>query len=282
MPARHLSLLNGLWRDGVRHDRASLRPLTGADELGLAEAEIWPAMRTTAVLSATLRAIGAITPVASADVRQLSIGDRERLLLALCALSFGPLLDAVVNCPHCAEVIEVPLDLDTVLAAQSASAPVPGPEPEHTVALGPLTLRFRLPSGADHEHAAPIAAADPDRGAAALRDACVVAVTDCDAGEGSRAAVPDALEAMLEDALRRLDPGAEMILALDCPACAERVSCILDAAALLAGRLGPPGNILVEVDRLARAYHWSEAAILALPTARRQRYLALLARAQAA
>jgi hypothetical protein len=36
------------------------------------------------------------------------------------------------------------------------------------------------------------------------------------------------------------------------------------------------GGLLLEIDQLARAYHWSEADILAIPAARRRRYLALI------
>lgn len=274
---RRVSLLNGLWQDGVCHDRAVLRSLTGADEIALAEAEVLPAAQATTLLSTTVQAIGAIAPVTGAHVRHLTIGDRERLLLALYAQSFGPQADVILRCPDCAETIELPLDLEAMLEASA----IPPRAPEHSITVGPLTLRFRVPNGADHERAARIAATDPDRGAAALRAACVIAVTGVNAGETAPEEMPDRLQAALEDALRRLDPDAETILAVDCPACGERASGTLDAVSLLAGQLGPSGGILIDVDHLARAYHWSEAAILGLPTARRHRYLALVARAEA-
>ncbi len=268
---RRILLANGLWRDGAHHDRAVVRPMTGADEILWAEAEPWPAMQATALLAATVEAIGAIAPVPRAHVLSLSIGDRERLLLALYALSFGSRPDAVVDCGACGQTIELPLDLDAMLEAPVATARAP----EHSIRAGSLLLRYRAPDGADHERAARLAATGPDRAAAALRNACVIAI------DGGAAGV-EKLDAVLEDALRRLDPAAETIVAANCPSCGAGVRGALDALALIAGRLGQPGGVLVDVDRLARAYHWSEAAILALPTARRQRYLALLDRAEAA
>jgi hypothetical protein len=270
-------LTNGLWQDGDCHTKAALRPLAGADEILLAEAEPLPVVQVTVLLAATVQAIGPIAPITSEHIRQLTIGDREKLLLTLYARCFGALVDAVLCCPDCSETVELPLDLDAVLEA-SAGASCP---PEHSLMAGAATLRFRVPNGADHERAARIAATDPDGGAAALRAACVIAMTDGDGQEIGADRIPDEVQAALEEALRRLDPGAETTIAAHCPGCGARVSGTLDALTLLAGQLGPTGAILGDVDRIARAYHWSEAAILALPTARRRRYLALLARAEA-
>jgi hypothetical protein len=210
-------------------------------------------------------------------MRDLTIGDRERLLLGLYGLSFGPLVDTILNCPNCAEIVELSLDLDFVLTRSAGSSHAS----EHSLTIGPLTLRFRLPTGADHERAAQIALTDPGRAADTLRAACVISLTDGTV-EISAERMPDALEAALEEALRRLDPAAEIAIAADCPACGATVGGTLDALSVLTSQLGPPGAVLGDVDRIARAYHWSEAAILALPTARRRRYLALLDRAAAA
>jgi hypothetical protein len=279
MPGESRVLLtNGLWQEGVCHNDALLRPLTGADEIQLAEAAPLPALQVTVLLVATVQAIGPIAPVDNDHIRQLTIGDRERLLQALYTRSFDPHPDAVLCCPACAETIELPLDLDALLE-ESAGSPCP---PEHSLRAGAATLRFRVPNGADHERAARIATTDPDAGAAALRAACVITLTNDDGQQVAADRMPEEAQAALEEALRRLDPGAETTIAADCPECGTRVSGTLDALTLLTGQLGPPGSILGDVDRIARAYHWSEAAILALPTARRRRYLALLDRPVAA
>ena len=270
-------LTNGLWRDGVCHDEAILRPLTGADEMLLAEAAAVPAIQATVLLAATVQALGSVVPVTDENIRRLTIGDRERLQLALYRLSFGARVDTVLCCPDCREAVELPLDLDVVLSAFAA----PPRAQEHSILVGTSTLRFRLPNGADHERAARIAATDPEAAAAALSTACVIALTDGSGNEIAAGRLPDQVREALEDSLRRLDPDAETIIAADCPGCGARVSGMLDAASLLAGELGPAGGILGDVDRIARAYHWSEASILALPSARRRSYLALLDRAEA-
>lgn len=79
-----------------------------------------------------------------------------------------------------------------------------------------------------------------------------------------------------EAALARADPNAECTLLLDCPACGHRFTAWLDAFALFAARAGAGGGILAQIDRLARAYGWSEADILCLPSARRARYCTMV------
>jgi hypothetical protein len=272
---RQLLLQNGLWEAGVRHDTAVLRPLTGVDEIAWAEAEVLPAVQATALLASAVQTIGTIAPVTRAHVRALTIGDRERLLLGLYAASFGRAVDTILSCPGCTETIELPLDLDELLDIAAALPPAE----EHCIETGSLVLRFRLPNGADQEQAARMAVTKVEDGTAALRESCVLALSARDGCRLAPSQIPDSLQDAFEDALRRLDPAAEIVVAADCPACGERVKATLDAVSLLAGQLGAPGSVLADVDRLARTYHWSEAAILGLSTARRRRYLALLARA---
>src|SRR3954466_1377526 len=103
-------LIAGVWHGGQRQSRAVLRPLNGADEALLLEAgnAALPAHRITALLAATTMSVGDIAPVSHNVARRLTIGDRERLLLALHAISFGPQVDVVVPCAceQCAERVE--------------------------------------------------------------------------------------------------------------------------------------------------------------------------------
>jgi hypothetical protein len=54
------------------------------------------------------------------------------------------------------------------------------------------------------------------------------------------------------------------------------VPAVLDGFSLLASGIATGDRLLEEVHSIARAYHWSEAEILALPLPRRRRYLDLL------
>jgi hypothetical protein len=262
-----------LWQTGVLHGSAVLRPLTGDAEIILAEADGLPAARVTALLSAVVVSIGDIGPVHPGDIRALSIADRERILLTVYARTFGMRVETILQCSSCAEWLEVPLELDALLDQPTDSSS----DADHQLAFEMTTLHFCLPDGGSQERAACIARRDPERGAEALRDACVKEWVDSNGIALPIASMPPECQAALEDALRQLDPLFETSVTLICPNCGESTTGAVDGLTLLLAELDPPGRVFADVARLASAFHWSEAAILALPTRRRRRYVAMLA-----
>src|SRR2546430_1392609 len=108
-------LLNGLWQDGQRHLAAWVRPLTGLDQMRLSADRIrlTPARRTTELLVAGVERVGSL-PLVDADIpRRLTIGDRERLVVAVYAVTFSTLVDLVATCPAagCGELMELTVSL---------------------------------------------------------------------------------------------------------------------------------------------------------------------------
>lgn len=258
----------------------NVRPLTGADEARLAELGpgVSSAAWATAVLAGTVRCGAASEAIGPEAARGLTIGDRERLLLSLYAATFGEPLEAVVPCrtADCGSLLEFAFDVADVL-----SAPQPSEDDtpfELTVRAGGrrLRVRCRLPTGGDQEIVAALATREAADAADRLLRRCICAVAD----SGGAAAEPDAallaaLRGPLEQAIADLDPDAELRLYGVCPSCGAEVRALLDAGRFLADEIWRSGAIFAEVDRLARAYHWSEAEILALPVSRRRRYLGL-------
>ncbi|MBU3079003.1 hypothetical protein [Sphingomonas quercus] len=229
---------------------ARVRGLTGADELALAgSAATLPAMRTTQLLALVAERIGDEAPASAETVRGLTLGDRERLLLACVIASFGAELETVARCPACDALAELSLSL----------APLLAPQPQ----AGPPDPRFRLPTGIDQEAIAAQAQLDPDEAADALLKRCML--LDADPAEAIGAAM-----------LAR-DPAIEWTADAECPSCGAPVRTLLDGLSLLLSGAATADRLFEQVDRLARAYHWSEDAILALPAARRRRYLDLVA-----
>lgn len=272
-------LPHGLWLDGARQGDAAIRPVTGADELFLAEdaAALAKAERVTGLLQRCVGRIGAIAAPTAEHVRALSVGDREALLLHLRRLSFGSRIDCVVTCPAegCGEAMDVGFDVSDLLVGDAAAdAPFERLAlPEHG-----WTAAFRAPDGADQEAAAALARRDAEAAAELLLDRCVVSVTDAAGNAVERAAALPALATLLPERMSRRDPQAEIRLALDCPACGHGFATIFDTADFMAAELKARGrSIFDEVHLIARHYHWSEADILALPAGRRRRYLAMIA-----
>ena len=95
-------------------------------------------------------------------------------------------------------------------------------------------------------------------------------------GEDHRAGArpPARLLPAIEDALEALDPQADVLLDLRCPACGSRWSEVFDAGLVLWSDIRLAAQrLLSEVAQLARAFHWSERDILGMPASRRRFYL---------
>jgi hypothetical protein len=263
-----VTLPHGVWRGGELRRDAVLRSLDGADEAAFAEtARLAPAARTTALLDRCLVSLGG-PRVSADDVRGLTAGDREALLLHLRRLTLGERLECLVPCAACGEPIAVELDVADLLVG-----PYGEPAERHELQVSEdgrvYALGFRLPTGGDQEAAAAIAATDLDGAVELLLQRCV--------RETVSHPVPPSLVSPIGEAMRARDPQAEVLLELDCPACDERLSVLLDAADFLFRELAPrDGAVFHEVHALASQYGWSEAEILALPAERRRRYLNLI------
>jgi hypothetical protein len=253
----------GIWLDSERHRDAELRQLTGADEIVVAESRGLPAERATALLARCLTRLGPDEDVRPDDVRALTIGDREALLLHLRRISFGEQLQCVLDCPECGERTEFESAVEDVLVPPYADA-----RDWYEATLGGADgepVRFRLPRGADQEAAAALAE-DSGAATAVLVRRCVGHDVD-----------PEAVE-HLSPLMAELDPQAEIRFSLTCPLCDRSLSLIFDATDFLFRELASEaGEVFREVHLLAVYYGWSEAEILALPTSRRRLYLQLLA-----
>ncbi|RXF74133.1 hypothetical protein [Hansschlegelia zhihuaiae] len=251
----------------------AVRALTGREEALVAEMRPpSPAAWGNAVLSFAAADPGSGEPIGRDAVRRLSLGDRERLLLAVYVATFGA-ADLVARCQGCGETVEVELDLAGFLAeaerrgrfSEAIDIAIEGDAP---------SLRGRLPLAGDLEEIAALAASDPSGAAEELLDRCLRTA----GGPGAPNLTPerrDVARAALARAVEERDPDAEISVAMTCPNCARAHDALLDAATLLRGRGLAGDQIFVEVDRLARIYHWNEADILDLPRSRRLRYLAL-------
>jgi hypothetical protein len=181
------------------------------------------------------------------------IGARDAALLRARRDLFGAHLAATADCPACAERMAFELDLD-VLAAQVVAAPS-----DAQVRCG--AGRFRLPTSRDLAQA--IASAQPRH---ALAASCRL---DGDAP------LDDAALDALDAAFAAADPAAQIDIALRCAACGHPFTASFDIAECLWADVARTANrTLDDVHLLAQAYGWSESDVLAVPPARRRRYLA--------
>jgi uncharacterized protein (UPF0212 family) len=189
-----------------------------------------------------------------ANAVALPIGDRDRKLFELLAAHYGQQLSGLAECPECGAAIEIAADVQALMAGGTA-----GPFP---VATGSDTVLVRHPDTSDIEATA--AAADPAR--------CLAERCSIHEGELSDEAV-----ARIADAILDADPLLDLEIGVTCPSCGHDAAFAFDVAAYLWERIDASARqAMRQVDRLARAYGWSEAEILALPPGRRTAYLSMV------
>jgi len=198
----------------------------------------------------------------------LSISRRDSWLLELHRRTFGDTLNAFSECPQCSGQLEI-----CFAAAAIKAAGDDRPNVQEMESRG-VTLRFRLPNSVDLAEA--ISAGTIDRAKKVLLCRCVI-----EARRGEAMVAPNELPPEVTEEINRLmaalDPGAEVLLNLQCPFCSHVWNALFDIAAFFWTEISAHARrLLREVDALARTYGWGEAEILGLSAIRRQAYLELI------
>ena len=198
----------------------------------------------------------------------LPLPERDARLLELRMAALGPTLAVRAACPACAEPLEFSLEVPALLAAGGAPPPL-------DASGGGVTVRFRLPDSRDLAAAA--RARDVDGARRLLAARCVVEAAAANGGAVDPDDLPDAAVDALSARMAEAAALADLVIALTCPACGAGWEPTLDPAEFVWAEVAARARrTLREVDVLARAYHWSEADILAMPPGRRRAYLELV------
>jgi hypothetical protein len=202
------------------------------------------------------------------DLSRMPIGERDRRLLAIQEGTFGARLDCETFCPSCGEHLELAMD-----AGAFRLPPRAIDQSDLVVSADSYHVTLRLPDSAD------IAAArrtGPDAVKVLLQRCVVIATFDGAAVSGDR--LPESVCALISGRLAELDPQADLLVELSCPACEHAWESEFDPAAFLLRTVGScAAHLIRDVHQLASAYGWREAEILALGPVRRRAYLELTA-----
>jgi hypothetical protein len=200
-------------------------------------------------------------------VSGLTLGERESLLLEIRRATFGDVLGARTVCPACGAglAVDVPASLLRRDGSQVRAAL------SFELEVGPVSLTIRPPDGA----VLACAAAEPDVDSCrrALVAGCVVGARG-PSGPLDPSELPPGVVAAAGEAIVERDPRSEVTVSLTCISCGHDWAAGFDAGLFLWEELTAMSIRLVDdVDVLARAYHWSEAEILAMSSGRRRRYV---------
>jgi hypothetical protein len=279
-------LRNGCWHGEACHREVRVRAIAEDDAALVDElsSTALPLERDTLLLARCVTGLERGDGPRMQCVRDLSLGDREALLLHARRLTFGGQIDCVLPCPECHERTDLQLHVDQLLLPVAAGEPKRYFE-ETMVADGVrFRVQFRIPSAADLEEAL----SDSNR---VCSDAVQVVLyrsvewVRLQSEESELAnenalpldAWPADLMTRISERMEELDPQAEINLNLTCPACQHCFTTVLDIGDYLLRELtAREQRRYQEVHQLALAYHWSEADILNMSQRRRQLYLNLL------
>lgn len=186
---------------------------------------------------------------------------RTAALLRLAALTDGrDALPLSARCTRCGAMFGFDLPLRQLADSAPAGDPV-------RIGLGAgRTVTLRRPTGEDLRRWRAAAPATREAGVALMIGTLLVE------GDGG----PED-ETALAHALAALDPMVDFTVACDCPDCGAGNDVALDLEALALGRLAASQRALLEqVHLCATHYGWTEAQVLAIPPARRARYLDMI------
>lgn len=231
---------------------------------------VWEAHQQAHPVQRALQLLGAASPGADAQRWAASpVGVRDGALLRLHEHLFGGCLRTVAHCPQCGERLETEFDVDAVGAPV---APEPAVGPVLTWSAGGYDVDFRLPCSDDLLQVL-ASSGDAESAAHGLLRRCIRSARH----EGldlDPVALPQDVQSGLEAEMARIDPQADIHAELRCPGCGAGWQARFDVVSYLWGELDDWAlRTLGDVHLLARAYGWSEDAILALTPARRQFYV---------
>lgn len=193
----------------------------------------------------------------------LPIGARDAAIVALRRAMFGDRLDLSARCPRCGAALDVAMAASALLEIAPAATALP------EVTVGGDRFAVRPADSADLAAITSIVELDEARAELARR--CLVPRTGADVPPWLEAGEIDAIGA----AMAEIDPAGDPFVTLNCAACDLAWDAPVDIASVLASEIeGAADALLDEIDAIARAYHWTEEAILALSQERRRAYLA--------
>ena len=191
---------------------------------------------------------------ARAEAECLPVGARDAALLHLRRRLFGDRIDAITMCASCGQELDVILSVSALLREWKGS----GTDVLIPSAEG-VPLQFRIPNAGDL--AALHDVDDVESGVALLIERCMTFAND--GADHPRVTLSADVEAALEEALVAADPGAELLLASDCPACGSETQALFDIPSFLWRETAALAQeILWDVHELASAYGWSEDAMV--------------------
>ena len=206
------------------------------------------------------------------ELGELSLGTRNAWLFALRRSLFGSEIDGGVRCERCGEPLQFSLRVEDLCPLDESALPELQPAWEERYESDGVVFALRPPTSRD---LAPFARSTPTKAAGATLMRRSIRVLEPQ-GLAVEAVPAETIERAI-DRIIEADPFVESWLGLQCRDCGHEWSALLDIATYLWTELSASAErTLNDVALLAREYGWREEDIMAMPSARREFYLARL------
>lgn len=194
----------------------------------------------------------------------LPIAERNRLLLCLHGLTFGPLLSVFGVCPKCGAQFEF------CVSAAEMTARVEGQCSAGRVVWNEEGRQYRLRAVTTDDLLATLGVPEASAAQDLLLTRCLEMSPEPEPGR-----LP--ASAAFQQRFEQLHAATELSCTVDCPGCSSREVLDLDIARFLWLEVRYAARrLLDEIHELASAYGWSERAIVQMGAVRRSAYLEML------
>jgi hypothetical protein len=274
MVGQILELPIGYWHDNTFYRNVSLGPVTGFIEEKVDNKTKSHACCVTQLLTGCVQQIGAITTITPEIIRDLSVSDRDFLVLKLRELTFGSKIECVLTCPKdkCGKKMNVNFDTNVLVPEESELT-----SPYFTLETGNSTIEFRLPNGGDQESIVDLSVKDPSLAGTAIFRRCIRSIN----GKHPSKTEIDNLSKKSKDAVMKrmvqVDLFTDLNMRVVCPECENEFLAPLDIQDFFLTELNLNSDVFyLEIHYLAYYYHWAEENILALPRWKRKKYVEFL------
>ncbi|VVB53817.1 Uncharacterised protein [uncultured archaeon] len=231
--------------------------------------QVWERGQGQHLVNKALTLLAATCPeMTQNELAELSVGQRDALLIDLREQTFGTKLNVFAKCPQCQGHIEFATDVANIRVMNDSVAK------EVELSVEDLNLRFRLLNSSDL--ASVVNCNDVTIARNLLVQRCVLQANRDGIALSSRE-LPGEIIDKLVVRLAECDPQSEVLFNLVCPSCDHNWQMIFDIVSFFWTEISTQvKRLLREVHTLALAYGWREVDILSMSTVRRQFYLEMV------
>ena len=250
--------------------RNAVRPLLAKDII-----RVWEKGQGKPYLERAMLLLTAALPdVDRNQLADLTIGQRDAILLALRERTLGPTMQMYARCTQCSENLEFTVNTSNIRVVETSQENSGDKSGERELTHQGFLVRYRLPNSWDLAFVRGLG--DVVQARSQLLQKCVLEV-QYDGAAMTLEDLPCEIVEALTSRMEEDDPQADILFNVQCPSCGFSWLTIFDIVPYLWTEISVAAQrLLVDVHSLARVYGWDQDDILSMSAARRRFYLEIV------